>query len=236
MASGGRNSHTPDEADGNQEVSDFNFSPFSIKGVWILTQERWFSGTWVYHLLCLLARKVSLPGPNNLNLNFLACCAGSSMRLELVAITIMLTAYWVWLCVHRSSSRTRPLCMSFNLATVGQLLIRWKAKAQRGKVTCLVGGGAEFKPQICAVCSVQHPTLSHGLAILSSPTQFICILTWPFIWWAELAHKSDKCVLYARNCQVPYTYDRLNFTVLRSNYLWTFCLNIIIYFLSSKSI
>ena len=29
-----------------------------------------------------------------------------------------------------------------------------KAKAQRGQVTCLVGGGAKCKPQICALCSV----------------------------------------------------------------------------------
>ena len=39
----------------NQEMSDFAPSPFSIKEAWILTQARWFFGTWVHHLLCQLA-------------------------------------------------------------------------------------------------------------------------------------------------------------------------------------
>ena len=48
------------ESDWNQEVFEFAPSHFSIKEAWILTQTRWFFGTWVHHFLGLLAFQIKL--------------------------------------------------------------------------------------------------------------------------------------------------------------------------------
>ena len=116
---------------------------------------------------------------------------------------------------------------------VGQLIIWWESWGSETFSYWLRGGGAKCTAQICALFSAGYPILHHGLVILSSTTLAICTLTWPFIYWAELAHNSNECVLCARNCQVAYVRRwLLILTVLRGGHLWTFYLNSVIYFLS----
>ena len=76
---------SPPEADGSQDVFDFTPSPFSIKGVWILTQARWFFGPWVHRLLSLLAFRIKslfLASTTRLLISGLSCGKQYKLRLS----------------------------------------------------------------------------------------------------------------------------------------------------------
>ena len=88
---GGGNKLSPPQADGSQQVFDFAPSPLSIKGAWILTQARWFFGTWVLHLLGLLAfpiKSLFLVSATHLSIY---CHASSRTSLDLATLSPFIT-------------------------------------------------------------------------------------------------------------------------------------------------
>ena len=76
---------SPLEADWNQEMFGFTPSPISIKEASILTQARWFFGTWVHHLIVLLAFWI---------------------KLLFLAPTICFSIYWFLVWEHREGNGT----------------------------------------------------------------------------------------------------------------------------------
>ena len=111
---------TPSEADGNQEGFGFTLSPFSIKQAWILTQPRWFLGTWVHHftLIYQLSKQSCYCLPQQLISWFISL----SCRKRCGWVT-----QWPYLCLRPSGEHQLTgwcCCMDHSLPEISSLQTR----------------------------------------------------------------------------------------------------------------